>query len=122
MKSQQKREIKERRSLLAGLTETVVDPSVEKAFVHGTQPKPAEKTPPPTTSAAAASETRGEGQGQPANPVSRSPLTSRVRADLAVALKRASLQRQLDGETPNSLQDLLEEALEAWLRSNGYLN
>ena len=50
------------------------------------------------------------------------PLTTRVRADFAAALKRASLERQLDGVIPNTLQDILEEALEPWLRSNGYLN
>ena len=53
--------------------------------------------------------------------VARSPLTTRVRADFAAALKRASLERQLKGVFPQTLQDILEEALEPWLRSNGYL-
>jgi hypothetical protein len=121
LKNQQKRDPKERRSLVEGLSSTGVDRSVEEAFVFS-KPMPVAESPPPAALAPPATEARGEGQGQPANPVSRVPLTSRVRADLAIALKRASLQRQLDGETPNSLQDLLEEALEAWLRSNGYLN
>jgi hypothetical protein len=34
--------------------------------------------------------------------------------------QRASLERQLNGTAPNTLQDILEEALEPWLRSNGY--
>jgi hypothetical protein len=50
------------------------------------------------------------------------PLTTRVRSDFASALKRASLERQLSGVTPNTLQDILEQALEPWLRSNGYLS
>ncbi len=44
-----------------------------------------------------------------------------MRGDLAKALKRASLERQLNGEYPNSLQDILDEALEPWLRNKGYL-
>jgi len=58
---------------------------------------------------------------QPVHPVSRTPLTTRIRTDFATALKRASLERQLSGTVPNTLQDILEEALEPWLRSNGYL-
>ncbi len=54
--------------------------------------------------------------------VVRVPLTTRIRSDFALALKRASLQRQLSGVSPNTLQDILEEALEPWLRSNGYLS
>jgi hypothetical protein len=121
MKNQHKRDPKERRSLVEGLSSTEVDRSVEEAFVFSKPMPPAESLA-PAAPAAPPTEARGEGQGQPTNAISRVPLTSRVRADLAVALKRASLQRQLDGETPNSLQDLLEEALGAWLRSNGYLN
>lgn len=51
----------------------------------------------------------------------RSPLTTRIRSDLATALKRASLERQLAGEKPNTLQEILEEALEPWLKEKGYL-
>lgn len=118
MKSQEKRE---RRPLLAGLTETGVDPSIEKAFVHGAKAKPTEESPALASTPAPAVEAR-EGQGQSASSLSRVPLTTRVRSDFAAALKRASLQRQLNGELPNTLQDILEEALEPWLRSHGYLN
>src|SRR5581483_7716858 len=62
-----------------------------------------------------------ESKARSANAVGRAPLTTRVRADFAEALKRASLQRQLDGVTPNTLQEILEEALEPWLRKHGYL-
>ena len=48
-------------------------------------------------------------------------FSTKVRSDYAAALKRASLERQLNGVYPNTLQDILEEALEPWLRSNGYV-
>ena len=44
-----------------------------------------------------------------------------MRSDFAAALKRASLERQLEGVEPNTLQDILEQAVEPWLRNNGYL-
>jgi hypothetical protein len=118
MKSQEK---KERRSLLAGLAETGVDPSIEKAFVHGTNAKPAEEPPPPATPPPATVEAK-DGQGQNNNTITREPLTTRIRSDFAKALKRASLERQLAGQFPNTMLEILEEALEPWLRKNGYLN
>jgi hypothetical protein len=106
--------MKERRSLAEG-----VDPSLEREFVFGHKPKAPQTT---KVEAPAAPPDMREGKGQNENPVSRLPLTTRVRADFAAALKRASLERQLDGVRPNTLQDILEEALEPWLRSNGYLS
>lgn len=58
---------------------------------------------------------------RPGRHVARLPITSRIRADLAVALKRASLERQLENVYPFSLQEILEEALEPWLKKHGYL-
>ena len=51
----------------------------------------------------------------------RVPLSTRMREDFAGALKRASLERQLAKVEPNTLQDILEQAFEPWLRANGYL-
>ncbi len=48
-------------------------------------------------------------------------VSTRIRADYARALKRAALQRQIDGVTPNTLKDILEEALRPWLKKHGYL-
>jgi hypothetical protein len=106
----------ERRPLIAGLKPTAeVAPEVEKEFVHGKKAEPAK----PHAPAGA-----DEGAKRPAkarDTVSRLPLTTRIRADYAAALKRASLERQLAGEVPNTLQDILEEALEPWLRKHGYV-
>jgi hypothetical protein len=107
----------ERRPLVAGLQpESEIDQEAAKQFVFGkTKAEPQPQSPPP------ASEAR-EGKGQTGSSVSRVPLTTRVRSDYAAALKRASLERQLAGVYPQTLQDILEEALEPWLRSNAYLS
>lgn len=102
---------KDRRPLVAGLSEPLTtDPALEKQFVFN-KPKPAETK----------ASDDAEGKGQARNAISRMPLTTRIRTDFGTALKRASLERQLAGVTPNTLQDILEEAVEPWLRTNGYL-
>lgn len=94
----------ERRSLTEGLKATpLVDVVKEKAFVYG-EKEPAK----PNVSAAAT--------------LNRVPISTRIRDDFARALKRASLERQLEGKEPNTLQDILEEAIEPWLKANGYLS
>ncbi|MFO0812087.1 MAG: hypothetical protein U0796_02645 [Gemmatales bacterium] len=52
---------------------------------------------------------------------SRISLTTRLRADLFEALKRASLERQLKKIQPHKVQDILDAALEPWLKQNGFL-
>ena len=107
--------MKERRPLVAGLQPNPVDPQVEQAFVFAG--KATAEAPP----AAPASEAAG-GKGRAANAPGRVPLTTRIRTDFGNALKRASLQRQLEGREPSTVQEILEEALEPWLRAHGYLN
>jgi cell pole-organizing protein PopZ len=94
----------ERRSLVHGIKTSTppLDPAVENEFVYGK-----------TTPQAAQPKTN--------KPAARTPLSSKIRTDFAAALKRASLERQLKGIYPNTLQDIIEEALEPWLKSNGYL-
>jgi hypothetical protein len=113
MKQHSKPKHKERRSLVKGLTP--IDRSVEEAFVFDQTNPPKPRTPP----APVAPETRAE-TSKPAA-MNRLPLTTRVRGDIGAALKRASLERQLAGIEPNAVQDILDAALEPWLRSNGYL-
>ena len=79
-----------------------VDPNIERDFVHGA--KAAKATPPAS-----------------AAPLTRVPISTRIRSEYADALKRASLERQLNKTEPNTLQDILEQAIEPWLRSNGYI-
>jgi len=103
----------ERRALIEGITPQAppVDPKKEKAFVFAEKQGKEQET-----------------SESPATPTStttvvhaRVPFSTRMRADFAAALKRASLERQLAGIEPNTLQDILEQAVEPWLRSNGYL-
>lgn len=98
----------DRRSLIEGLKSTppAMDVHREKEFVYGSKDKTAEPAKAPVSAPA----------------VSRVPISTRIRADFSAALKRASLERQLNGTQPNTLQDILEEAIEPWLRSNGYLS
>lgn len=101
----------ERRSLSEGLKATPqVDTAVVEDFVYdrkptnGTRPVAKPEALPPVPN------------------LNRVPLSTRVRDDFAKALKRASLERQLKGVEPNTLQDILEEAIEPWLKTNGYLS
>ncbi len=101
----------ERRSLTDGLKATpAIDPAVAKEFIHGAKAAAGERQ--------ASAPTTTE---PPAPVMNRAPISTRIRADFASALKRASLERQLKGVEPNTLQDILEQAIEPWLRSNGYL-
>lgn len=49
------------------------------------------------------------------------PVTVRLRPEVASALKRASLERQLNGVETYTQQDIVEEALLPWLRAEGLL-
>ena len=93
----------ERRPLTEGLKppSSPVDPQIERQFIQGTKAN--------TTSPAATS------------PFSRVPISTRIRSEYAEALKRASLERQLNKVEPNTLQDILEQAIEPWLKNNGYI-
>ncbi|MBX9787795.1 MAG: hypothetical protein K2Y37_02675 [Pirellulales bacterium] len=98
----------QRRSLTEGLKTTPppIDKSIEKGFVY-------QDKAPATAPALTATPTTPR--------INRVPIGTRMREDFSKALKRASLERQLEGVEPNSLQDILEEAVEPWLKSNGYL-
>jgi hypothetical protein len=96
----------ERRTLIDGLKPSqpaapIVDAQREREFVHGAQSGPA--------------------IASVGSPGRRVALSTRMRGDFAAALKRASLERQLNGIEPSTLQDILEQAIEPWLKSNGYI-
>ena len=105
----------ERRSLIEGVKpKPDTGRAAEEEFIYGGKPK--------TTNVPASPPLNAEAAVAISSPqTNRSPFTTRVRADIAQALKRASLERQLQGVTPNTVQDILEQALEPWLRANGYL-
>jgi hypothetical protein len=105
--------MKDRRSLVDGLKQTpALDRKTEQDFVFQHKSPAAElpKSASPSTGPALASAG------------ARSPLSTRIRSDYAEALKRASLQRQLEKVEPNTISEILEVALEAWLTSNGHLS
>ncbi len=95
-----------RRPLTAGIAQSLpeVDPTAAAAFITGGSP-----TPPVAPPRAVADRTP------------RAPLTTRLRADYAAALKRASLERELAWVEPHTVQEMLEDALGPWLRAHGYL-
>ena len=119
-----------RRSLVSGIKAPPrIDPEKEQAFIYGGKElertprkkpsRPKSESSEPVSTTEQVSELPKE-QVSP-SPVGKSPLSTRLRSDVAAALKRASLERQLQGIAPNSVQDILEEALESWLKSNAYL-
>lgn len=109
----------ERRSLVAGLKSAEdVDPEEARRFIRGDKPAP--EAPAKSESPAPANGSR-PGRRQSGSAIDRLPLTTRIRSDYAKALKKASLERQLKGETPSAILDILEEALEPWLKSHGYI-
>ena len=92
----------ERRSLTEGIKPTTtIDPQREREFIQGAK------------SSAATPAVQ--------SPFSRVQISTRIRSEYADALKRASLERQLNKVEPNTLQDILEQAIEPWLRNNGYI-
>lgn len=106
----------DRRSLIEGLnTDETSSNDVETEFVYGneaTKNKPAStESPAPATASAVLPQM-----------TTRVPITTRARPEIATALKRASLQRQLNGETPFYVQEIMEDALAKWLQAHGYLN
>lgn len=53
-------------------------------------------------------------------PVGLIPITVRLRPEIAGALKRASLERQLAAAEFFSQQEIVERALVAWMHENGH--
>jgi cell pole-organizing protein PopZ len=108
-----------------------LDRKKEAAFVFGENAKAKPKARPGKPAPAKEAPTDREKHHAPAaSPATsgnmqalagRVPLTTRIRPELAQALKRASLERQLSGETPNTVQDIVEQALEPLLKDMGYL-
>ena len=104
----------ERRSLTTAVQSIPhADPEVVRAFVtQDTKPVPAVGEPSVTRPTLTAG----------FQPIGLIPITVRLRPEIAGALKRASLERQLVGAEFFSQQEIVERALAAWLSQNGHLN
>ncbi len=122
----------ERRALIEGL-EGITDADPEEAadFILNHEPRSVPrsstahpKAPNPADAEAptlpASLRTAAEASS-PLTGVGRVPVGARVRTELAAALKRASLERQLQGIQPNSVQEILEDSLQLWLMKHGHL-
>jgi len=133
----------ERRSLTAGLSVVPpgADPEAVKAFINQEPKKekakaeetPAASTPEPESELPEMEMTdQSDHRLEPklpkkkrskkgALPVGLIPVTVRLRPEIAGALKRLSLERQLEGVEPSTQQEIVEEALEPLLRAEGVL-
>lgn len=115
--------MKERRSLVAGLKTDPEQQKIEEEFVFGSkrsQDSAADSAPQPAAQSSHAPEALPDRSILP-QMAGRIPVTTRCRPEVASALKRASLQRQLAGTEPYYVQDIMEVALENWLRDKGYI-
>jgi hypothetical protein len=119
-----------RRPLTVGISsEGNIDADEVHRFVTA-EPSPPRKSlpidgslaaPATETEFAEATRTKPRAKSTGVRPVGLIPVTVRLRPEVAGALKRASLQRQLAGESIFTQQDLVELALEPWLRRERYL-
>ena len=108
----------QRRSLVEGVKESSkLTPEAEQ-FVYGDKRSPdptteSDKSKPSVTAATSAAPILPHMTG-------RISVSARCRPEVASAIKRVSLQRQLAGIEPYTSQDIMEQALERWLEFNGY--
>jgi hypothetical protein len=129
--------VAKRMSLIEGMkrdneVSEMLDPQVVDNFVkHGTAaPGMQEEVEMPRPVAIAPKQTQ-EGVSTPLPRPSKAaaaitpgliPVNVRVRPEIAAALKTASLDRQMQGIEPSAKREIVEQALEPWLRKHGYLN
>ncbi len=100
-----------RRSLVEGISPdqsvSVPVPDVEKKFVSAGKLPSVEE---PETS-----------MSSPIQTTVLVPLSTRIKPEISQALKRASLERRLGGKQVSTVQEIIEAALEEWLREERYL-
>ena len=124
----------ERRLLIEGLAENI-DPDIAEDFIKNGNTRQTAKTSArvPETTKPATEETPAKpplpqsiveaaqvSASSPLTGVGRVPMGARIRTVIAETVKRASLERQLQGIQPNTIQDIHEEALELWLLKHGH--
>ena len=121
----------ERKSLVAGLAVVPeADPEAVRSFITQ-EPKQAKTPAEPQSVPPTDQKKKEKSESKPRKPirsktgpihVAMIPVTVRLKPEIASALKRASLERQLHGETPSTQQEIVELALDPWLKTNGYLS
>jgi hypothetical protein len=127
-----------RRKLTAALATPVpeVDEQLVRSFVTQNRSTDSGNSRPPTADAGANSVEESEMKSgniarglsevsekrSRLRPVGLIPITVRLRPELAGGLRRASLERELQGADSYTQQDLVEQVLEPWLREEGYLS
>lgn len=124
----------ERRSLSSAMEIT----PEKLAFIHGTPSatpvQSADSSPPemlPTTTGAQKRTTRPRQRPEPDAVIEEGapsllgvvlvPLTTRLLPNTADALRRAYLEQKLKGRKPATQQEIVEAAVQGWLRKEGYL-
>ncbi len=123
--------VNKRISLVEGIRrdQETIDPVAEQNFLkYGTVKPPvpggpADEPPPAGRTYEPRVEDQPLRRARPSKvaPVGLIPVTVRLRPEIAGALKRASLERQLAGEELFTQQDIVEQALEPWLHREGLL-
>jgi hypothetical protein len=111
----------ERRALIEGLSEE--NRAREREFVYESPSRhdakeASEPTEPGSSALLSSAPLTGPTPSTSLTGPGRVPVGARVRTELASALKRASLERQLQGIHPHAVQDILEESIELWLKTN----
>ena len=109
----------ERRSLIEGVKQSSKLTDKEKEFIYGEKNRASSSSAAEPVSQAAATPAVAASPVLP-NMTGRIPVTTRCRPEVASAIKRVSLQRQLAGVEPYTVQDIMEQALEQWLDLNKY--
>jgi hypothetical protein len=112
-----------RRPMSAALR-TVELPPEAVSLIKAGSPRPltAEKTPEPEQTTNAPRRSAGVKSEAAAEPIpTLGHLSIRLPAELPQALLRASLDRKLKRLRPWTQQDIVADALDAWLRKHGYL-
>lgn len=122
----------ERRNLVTAMSQPVpnADPEIVRSFVSQNQRNerpvsvPVIATEPAGKNSKDKPDVEAQAAGSKKNrfkPVGLIPVTIRLRPEIAGALKRASLERELEGEEVFTQQDIVEQALEPWLQQNGFI-
>ena len=110
-----------REAVASAAPEPAVERPQQAVRVVQQSERPADTRPQADSRAAAFARTKKK-RANGITPVAPVPVTVRLKPEIAGALKRASLERQLDGEKLFTQQDIVENLLEPWLRDQGYLD